>query len=120
MSSINGTNGTAGTAVSVSPDEAAALNGAIGLLILTAICTGVLIPIGIALLFSFSRMWRTPVFLFNAFAIVLGFAYGGFAISYIVSGLFSHAHVKLLNTSSSSRKLSSREASRIPAWRWCS
>ena len=61
------------------------LNGAMDMLLLSAMCTGILIPISIALFFSFSRLWRTPIFILNVFALALGFAYGGLTINYPVS-----------------------------------
>lgn len=69
----------------MSVEQAAALNGAMDFLLLTAIFTGALIPVSIALLLSFSRIWRTPVFILNVFAIALGFAYGGLTVNYLVS-----------------------------------
>lgn len=74
-----------GTAPSLPADEAAALNGAMDLLLLTTMCTGILIPISIALFLTFSRIWRTPVFILNVLALALGFANGGLTINYVVS-----------------------------------
>ncbi|KAM5539660.1 hypothetical protein V8D89_006769 [Ganoderma adspersum] len=78
-------NGTASssTAASMTAEEAAALNGAMDMLLLAAMCTGILVPISIALFFSFSRIWRTPIFILNVFALALGFAYGGMTINYL-------------------------------------
>ncbi|PIL26420.1 hypothetical protein GSI_12177 [Ganoderma sinense ZZ0214-1] len=72
-----------GAASSRPADEAAALNGAMDLLLLTTMCTGILIPISIALFFTFSRIWRTPVFILNVLALALGFANGGLTINYV-------------------------------------
>lgn len=82
---MSGATSDSGAIISIIAAEAAALSGAMDFLLLTTICTGVLIPISIALFLSFSRIWRTPVFIFNVFAIALGFAYGGLTISYLVS-----------------------------------
>ena len=80
---LNTTSPSAGA--SMSAEQAAALNGAMDFLLLTAICTGAPIPVSVALLFSFSRIWRTPIFILNVFAIALGFSYGGLNINYLVS-----------------------------------
>ncbi|KAM5539662.1 hypothetical protein V8D89_006771 [Ganoderma adspersum] len=88
-----------GAIISVIAAEAAALDGAMDFLLLTTICTGILIPISIALFLSFSRIWRTPVFLFNVFAIALGFAYGGLTITYlkmVFSGRLSNPRLTLV------------------------
>ncbi len=87
MSPVSMMNGTASleTASSLPADEAAALNGAMDLLLLTTMCTGILIPISIALFFTFSRIWHTPVFILNVLALALGFANGGLTINYVVS-----------------------------------
>ena len=54
-----------------------------GLLIVT-LGTGVLMPITISLFASRSRMWKTPVFIANVFALTLGFALGGVSIHVLV------------------------------------
>ena len=89
-----------GTATSMKAEQAAALNGAMDFLLLTTTCTGILIPVSVALFFSFSRIWRTPVFVLNVIAIALGFAYGGLTINYLVrspypydSAISSDAHI---------------------------
>ncbi|KAM5539667.1 hypothetical protein V8D89_006776 [Ganoderma adspersum] len=94
-------NGTAPptAAPSSTAEQAAALNGAMDFLLLTAICTGVLIPVSVALFFSFSRIWRTPVFVLNVFVVALGFAYGGLTLNYlrsVFSGEFPSSRLTLV------------------------
>ncbi|PIL26421.1 hypothetical protein GSI_12178 [Ganoderma sinense ZZ0214-1] len=101
MSAMN-VNGTASPAVApfATAEQAAALNGAMNFLLLTALCApGILIPISVALFFSFSRMWRTPVFMLNVFAVALGFAYGGLTLNYlrsVFSGQFPSPRLTLV------------------------
>ncbi|KAM5537536.1 hypothetical protein V8D89_008863 [Ganoderma adspersum] len=54
----------------------AAIEGSADGILLTAVWCSFLIPIAIALLLSNPRNWRTPIFLLNVCAIVLGMAFG--------------------------------------------
>ncbi|TBU28358.1 hypothetical protein BD311DRAFT_663458 [Dichomitus squalens] len=68
----------------------------IGDLVLMTLCTGILIPITIHLFVSRSKMWKSPVFIANVCALSMGFAFGGLAISFLVTILGQVIHPRIV------------------------
>ena len=66
--------------------SSASVGGELNDMILNSFCLGALLPISIALVLTGSHLWKKPVFILNACAILCAIAFGGITAKNTVSG----------------------------------